>query len=73
METNFKSWLELREGVGSKILALAIPMGGALAGGAAGLAAGGPLGALHGWIAGKAVGTKASENLFKVKDLMRKK
>lgn len=75
METNFKLWLERKEGIGSKILALALPMGGALAGGAAGLAAGGPLAALPAWIAGKAAGTRASEKLFpkSVIDLMRKK
>jgi len=78
METNFKLWLEAKEkkkeGAGSKILALAIPMGGAIAGGAAGLATGGPLGGLGGWLAGKHIGTKASEKLFpqSVVDLMRK-
>ena len=73
----FQQWLEQKaskEGIGSKILALTIPMGGAIAGGAAGLAAGGPLAALPGWVAGKAVGTKAVEKLFpkSTEELMKK-
>jgi hypothetical protein len=77
METSFKLWLEKKEkkeGVGSKILAMALPMGSAIAGGAAGLATGGPLAALPAWIAAKALGTKASEKLFpkSTAELMKK-
>lgn len=70
----FKLWLEKREGIGSKILTLTIPMAGAIGGGAAGLAAGGPLAALPGWIAGKKVGEKAVEKIFpkSTAELMRK-
>jgi hypothetical protein len=71
----FTTWLERREGVGSKVLALALPMGSALAGGAAGLAMGGPAGVLPGWLIGKKLGVKGSEKLFpqSTLELMKKK
>jgi hypothetical protein len=78
MET-FHEWLqrrdpELAENVLKKIFALGLPMASAMAGGATGLAAGGPLAAVPGWMAGKAIGTKASEKLFPrdTAELMRK-
>ena len=85
---SFKEWMsekdpELAEGLLGKIGALALPMGGALAGGAAGLmggaAAGGPFAAgpaaLAGWLAGKRAGRYGSEKLFPrdVVELMNKK
>lgn len=77
METNFKLWLEAKEketkgGFGSKLLALAVPIGGALAGGAAGTAAFGPLGAIPGGIAGKELGVRLVRNTKGALELMKK-
>lgn len=74
----FTTWLERREGVGSKVLALALPMGAAVAGGAAGLAAGGPLGLALAptlWGLSKELGRIGSERFFpkSTTELMKKK
>jgi len=78
MEMNFKLWLEKKErkeGIGSKIMALALPMGSALAGGAAGLALGGPLAAIPSGVVAKEIARKAVEKFLPQSALyhMRKK
>lgn len=82
METSFRAWLrkrdpELAESVLGKAGALGLGMGGAMAGGAAGLLGLpllGPLAPLAGWMAGKAIGTKTAEKLLpqSTLELMRK-
>jgi len=79
---SFQEWLkkkdpELAEGILGKIGALALPMGGAIVGGGAGLLAGplAPLTAPTGWVAGKELGVQAAQKLFPkdTAELMKKK
>lgn len=68
----FDEWLEKRdpelsEGIKKNLGilgALSVPMATSVAGGAAGLATGGPLGAIAGFLGGKHLGRKAAEKIF---------
>jgi hypothetical protein len=78
----FRTWLEEkekkeknREGIGSKILSLAIPMGGSILGGLAGGTIGGPAAILPAYLAAKHLLTKHVEKNYpqSTTDLMKKK
>lgn len=78
----FRTWLEEkekkeknREGIGSKILALGIPMASAIGGAALGGATLGPAGILPGWLLAKKAATNYVQDRYPVSttDLMKKK